>query len=85
VTGELENLSIHDNGGDQVYTPSGTGMRIDHVGHGFLHSPIRKIRLKNILHVPHDTKNLLFVNCLVRDNTLFWNFTPLIFLSRTRR
>jgi preprotein translocase subunit YajC len=45
VTGELEKLSIRDkyHGGDQVHTTSGTSMRIDHVGHNTLHSPIRKI------------------------------------------
>jgi hypothetical protein len=39
VTGEIEKLSICDkcHGGDQVHTTSGTGMRIDHIGHSFLH------------------------------------------------
>jgi histone deacetylase 1/2 len=78
VTGELEKLSIRDkyHGGDQVHTASGSGMRIDHIGHSSLHSPIRKIHLKHILHVPSATKNLLSVNRLVRDNDAFLEFHP---------
>jgi hypothetical protein len=54
LTGELEKLSIRDkyHGGDLVHTTSGSGMRIDHVDHRSLHSPVRKIHLRNILHVP---------------------------------
>jgi hypothetical protein len=87
VTGELEKLSVRDkyHGGDQVHTTSSAGMRINHIGHISLHSPIRKIHLKNILHVPHATKNLFSVNRLVRDNNAFLEFHPTHFLSRTKR
>jgi hypothetical protein len=84
VTGELEKMTICDkyHGGDQVHTTSGSGMRIDHVGHSTLHSPIRKIHLRNILHVPHATKNLLSINRLVRDNNAFLEFHPTHFFLK---
>jgi histone deacetylase 1/2 len=78
VTGELEKLTIRDkyHGNDQVHTTSGVGMRINHVGHTTLHSPISKIHLNNVLHVPHANKSLVSVNRLTRDNNAYVEFHP---------
>lgn len=78
ITGELEKLFVRDkyHGGDRVHTASGASMRINHVGHSILHSPIHDIHLKHILHVPHANKNLLSVNRHVRDNHAFLEFHP---------
>jgi histone deacetylase 1/2 len=41
--------------------------------------------LKNILHVPHATKNLLSVNRLVRDNNAFLEFHPTYFSLKDKK
>jgi len=67
ITGELEKLSICDKymGGDQVHASNGAGMEIHHVGHSILHSPTSYLHLKNILHVPKASKNLISINRFV--------------------
>jgi histone deacetylase 1/2 len=84
ITSELDKMSIRDkyDGDDQVHIASGSGMKINHVGHSILHSPIRNLHLKNILHVPCASKNLLSVNHLVRDNNAFLEFHPNHFLMK---
>jgi hypothetical protein len=78
ITSELEKISIRDkyHGVDQVHTAIGSGMAINHIGHSLLHSLIRNIRLKNILHVPCANKNFLFVNRIAKDNNAFLEFHP---------
>jgi len=78
ITSELDKLIVHDkyHGGEQVQTASGSGMRISHVGHGILRSPRTNLHLKNILHVPDASKNLLSVNRFTRDNGVFLEFHP---------
>jgi histone deacetylase 1/2 len=78
ITSELDKLTVHDkyHGGEQVHTASGSGMRISHVGHGILRSPRTNLHLKNILHVPDASKNLLSVNRFTRDNGVFLEFHP---------
>jgi hypothetical protein len=41
VTRELDKLTVKDTytGGDQIYTASGSGMHIKHVGHTIIHTP----------------------------------------------
>ena len=78
ITGELEKLSFHDryHGGEQVHTASGAGMKIDHIGHSILQSPVRDIHLNNVLHVPSANKSLLSVHRLVKDNNAFLELHP---------
>lgn len=78
VTRKLEQLTVRDNyhDGDQVHTASGAGMRINHVGHSTLHSPVSKLHLNNILHVPTANKSLVSVNRLACDNNVFLEFHP---------
>ena len=59
-----------------MHTANGAGMRIDHIGHSILHSPIRDVHLKNILHVPSANKSLLSVHRLVKDNNAFLELHP---------
>lgn len=51
-------------GNDQVHTASGSGMKISHVDHAIVKNPVKKLHLKNILHVPHSSKNLVSVHVL---------------------
>jgi hypothetical protein len=78
LVSELDKLMIHDkyHGGDQVHTPNGSGMKINHVGHGILHSPTSNLHLKYILHVLQTNKSLVYVNRFTRDNGVFLEFHP---------
>jgi hypothetical protein len=57
VTGELDKLAIKDSyqGGDQIYTTSGLGMHINHIGRSIIHTPYRDLHLNNILHIPQSS------------------------------
>jgi hypothetical protein len=57
VTGELDKLAIKDSyqGGDQIYTASGLGMHINHIGRSIIHTPYRDLHLNNILHIPQSS------------------------------
>jgi histone deacetylase 1/2 len=78
ITGELEKLTMREkyHGGDQVHTASGSGMEIKHIGHGVLNFPTSRLHLKNILHVPSASKDLLSVHRLANDNNVFFEFHP---------
>ncbi|XP_012702882.1 uncharacterized protein LOC101777117 [Setaria italica] len=84
VTSELEKLSFHDKykGGEHIHTESGAGMEIKHVGHSIVPTHSRDLYLKNILHVPQATKNLVFVHRLTKDNSSFLEFHPDYFLIK---
>ncbi|KAE8668247.1 Aldehyde dehydrogenase [Hibiscus syriacus] len=55
---------------------NGEGIKIDHVGRGFLSSSLRPMVLQNMLHVPHIKKKLLSVSQFTRDNNVFIEFHP---------
>jgi transposase InsO family protein len=76
ITGELEKLTTRDkyHGGEQVHTASGSGMKIQHIGHGVLRFPTRNLHLNNILHVPSASKDLLSVHRIASDNNVFFEF-----------
>jgi len=84
ITSDLEKLTVRDqyHGGDQVHTASGSGMKINHIGHSVLSSPSTKLHLRNILHVPQANKNLVSVNRFTRDNHVFLEFHPDHFLVK---
>ena len=84
ITGELEKLTVRNkyHGGDHVHAANGTGMEISNVGHSTLHSPSSKIHLRNVLHVPSASKNLVSVNRLTHDNNVFLEFHPDHFLIK---
>ena len=81
ITGELDKLTTHEkyNGKEQIHTASGAGMDIKHVGHSIIHTPIRNIQLKNILHVPKAEKNLISAHRLAVDNHAFVEVHPRFF------
>lgn len=61
IAGELDRLTVHDhyNGGDQVHTASGSGMKIDHIGHSTLCFPSSQIHLK-MSYMSHKLAKILF-------------------------
>jgi hypothetical protein len=64
VTGDFDKLAMGDtyNGNDQMYTASGTCMRIMHIGHSIIRTSHHDLSLSNILHVPQASKSLAFVH-----------------------
>jgi histone deacetylase 1/2 len=80
-TNNLAKLSIQEpyQGKDQVQTANGAGMRIKHIDHSIIPSSPHPLHLKNILHVPSITRNLLSVKKFTRDNNVFFEFHPWYF------
>lgn len=78
VTNEFENMSIGSeySGAGKVHLGNGTGLDIAHIGHSKFKSPssCRIFLLKNILHVPLITKNILSVNKFAQENHVFFEF-----------
>jgi hypothetical protein len=65
-----------------VQVANGVGLSIMHVGHSRLHGSSSPIKLKNILHVPGLSNNLLSVHRLMSNNNIFVEFHKFFFVSR---
>jgi histone deacetylase 1/2 len=63
-------------GKDQIHAANGQGMSISHVGHAIVKTPSKPLHLKNVLHVPNATKNLVSIHRFTRDNDVFIEFHP---------
>ncbi|PON64573.1 hypothetical protein PanWU01x14_122850 [Parasponia andersonii] len=63
VTNDTKNLNTKmDNNGLKKFTISnGQGLDMHRIGHGLLYFSLKRLSLKNILHVPSITKK--FVEC----------------------
>jgi histone deacetylase 1/2 len=85
-TNNLAKLSIQEpyQGKDQVQIANGAGMRIKHIGHSIIPSSSHPLHLKNILHIPSITRNLLSVKKFTHDNNVFFEFHPWYFLVNDR-
>lgn len=83
ITNKLVKLIVHDkyHGTDHIHTVSGVGMEIKHIGHSIVHTPICKLNLNNVLHVPKVAKNLISIHCLAKDNSAFLEFHPIFFIT----
>jgi hypothetical protein len=66
----------HYNGNEQIHTANGAGMDIRHVGNYVLHTHNHDLHLKNIIHVPQATKNLLSTSHLAKENHAFVEYRP---------
>jgi histone deacetylase 1/2 len=85
LTNELGKLQVKEpyHGKEKVYTADGSGMHISHIGHAVLPTPSsRPLHLKNVLHVPTLTKNLLSVPRFTRDNRVLIEFHPHLFFVK---
>jgi hypothetical protein len=60
------------NGGEQIYTASGSGMHIKHIGHAIIRTPLRDLKLDHVLHVPQSSKNLASIHKITSDNNVFF-------------
>lgn len=73
VTSELEKLHVKNkyHGNDQIHTASGSGMGISHIGRTTVHTPSHNIHLKNILYVHEAKKNIVSMQRLTTENSVF--------------
>jgi hypothetical protein len=87
ITSELENLSVKNKyqGGDQVHIASGIGMNINYIGHTTFPTPKHSILLKDILYVPRTKKNLVSIDCLTTNNSIFIELHPTFFLIKDQK
>lgn len=86
ITSDLDKLHMREQytGKDQVHAANGTGMDITHVGKALLPTPHASLALKNVLCVPHTTKNLLSTHRLTIDNNVCVENHPHYFLIKDR-
>jgi hypothetical protein len=82
----LDKLAIRERygGSDLVHTASGSGIPICHIGQTTIHSHNCDLVLKNILHVPNASKNLVSIHKFTYDNNAFFEFHPWHFLLKDR-
>jgi hypothetical protein len=59
-------------------------MNISHIRNSILRTQHNSLHLKNILHVPSASKNLLSVHRLTLDNDVFLEFHPFFFFIKDR-
>jgi hypothetical protein len=72
------------NGGGQIYTASGSGMYIKHVGHAIIRTPLHDLKLNHVLHVPQSSKNLASIHKITSDNNVFFELHPDFFFVKDR-
>jgi hypothetical protein len=86
ITFELDKLTMREKygGTDQVHTTSGSGMPISHVSRSTIHAHDRNLILKDVLHVPNASKNLVSVHKFTYDNNTFFEFQPWYFILKDR-
>jgi hypothetical protein len=87
ITSDLDHLAVREryNGGEQVQVGNGAGLRILHTGHSMINTATRPLALRNILHVPDISKNLLSVHKFSRDNDVFFEYHPWYFFIKDRQ
>jgi histone deacetylase 1/2 len=78
ITNDLDRLHIREryNGNEQVHVGNGAGLHISHNGHGTINANAKSLHLRNALHVPQITKNLLSASKLTQDNDVFLEIHP---------
>nr|XP_016474014.1 PREDICTED: uncharacterized protein LOC107795821 [Nicotiana tabacum] len=78
LTNDMSNMDVQGgyNGTEQIHVGIGTCLKIAHVGDSILPSSGRLLRLRNILHIPEITKNLLSIVQFAYDNNVFFEFHP---------
>ena len=74
ITSDLDHLAVRErsHGNEQLHVGNGSGLRITHIGHSSFNTATRPMVLRNILHVPEITKDLLSVHKFSRDNDVFF-------------
>jgi histone deacetylase 1/2 len=83
LTSELDKLSLKERygGKDKVHTADGSGM---HIYYSTIQNSSRPLHLRDVLHVPSVTRNLLSIPRFTRDNNVFFEFHPWYFFVKDR-
>uniref|UniRef100_A0A2N9J5B9 Integrase catalytic domain-containing protein n=1 Tax=Fagus sylvatica TaxID=28930 RepID=A0A2N9J5B9_FAGSY len=87
LTSDLANLNVHAEeytGTDQIRVGNGKGLPVAHIGTTSLSTPHSSLLLKDVLHVPQITKNLVSVQKFTSDTNTFFEFHPDYFLVKDR-
>jgi hypothetical protein len=81
-----EKLTVRDKyqGQDQIQAANGKGMQISHIGSTLIRSPIRPLKLNNVLYVPSSKLNICSVHKISRDNNVFFEYHPWYFFIKDR-
>ncbi|GJZ48293.1 retrovirus-related pol polyprotein from transposon TNT 1-94 [Tanacetum coccineum] len=84
VTPDLEAMDNSDAyyGDDALLVGNGKGLPILHIGSYKVYSPQKTFSLKNILHVPEISHNLLSVQIFCHDNDVFFEFHTSYFVVK---
>jgi hypothetical protein len=86
ITSDLDRLAVREryHGGEQVHVGNGAGLQILHIGHSSINTVDHSLALRNILHTPKISKDLLSVHKFMRDNNVFFEFHPWHFSIKDR-
>ena len=79
--GQLQDPSTYC-GDAQAMVGNGKHIDISHIGHVLISTPVRPIKLHNVLHTPEISKQLISVTKLCVDNKAFVEFFPTYFLVK---
>lgn len=84
VTNDLGNLSIssEDISNGKIHMRNAARLHVSHIGHNFFNSNSCVLYLKNLLHVPLITKDLLYLSQFCVDNNVLLNFILILVLLR---
>jgi hypothetical protein len=84
ITADLENLTLQQpyQGTETVTVGNGSGLQIAHTGSSSISTPSSTLQLKNILHCPAASANLLSIQKFCYDNNCFFKLTDSYFLVK---
>nr|GEY28459.1 hypothetical protein [Tanacetum cinerariifolium] len=84
VTPDLEAMDNSETyyGDEALYVGNGKGLHILHIGSSKVYSSQKTFSLKNILHVPEISHNLLSVQIFCHDNDVFFEFPTSYFVVK---
>jgi hypothetical protein len=87
ITNDLENLSIQQPFHQEatVAVGNGAGLTIENTGSSTLHSSLSKFHLKQILHCPNASANLLSIQRFCQDNSCYFILTSYYFFVKDIR
>jgi hypothetical protein len=67
---------------DHLHVGDDNGFFISDIRHITLHTPKHTFILSNVLHVPHITKPLLYVQKIYHDNNVYFEFHESVFYNK---